>query len=211
MKLLGAEEDELAEGDGERTGQLGETERRRVAAEEEIQDELLAGGDAGDETAAVLRKSGGYRVIRSLRVIGKSLERRTGRDNRRHGRRLGKRRNEAQHQLRRLPRLTRSEEIAHLLAVMPRTRRDLIAARDQRVHCLLNASNRFLHRHFHFPFPADANSPVFYHYAGNQQVSAGFPDGGRTESQKSPANARLKIFIFHLDREFQPPFTYLLT
>ena len=57
MKLLRAEEDELAEGDGERTGQLGETEGRRVAAEEEIQDELLAGGDAGDETAAVLRKS----------------------------------------------------------------------------------------------------------------------------------------------------------
>ena len=57
MKLLGAEEEELAEGDGERAGQLGETEGRRIAAEEEIQDELLAGGDAGDETAAVLRKS----------------------------------------------------------------------------------------------------------------------------------------------------------
>ena len=211
MKLLGAEEDELAEGDGERTGQLGETERSRIAAEEEIQDELLAGGDAGDERAAVLRESGRYRVVRALGVIGKQLERRTGCDNRRHGRRLGKRRDERETEIRRLPRLARSEEIAHLLAVMPRTRRDLIAARDQRVHCLLNASNRFLHCHFHLPFPTDANSPINYHYAGNQQVSAGFPDGGRTESQKSPANARLKIFIFHLDREFQPPFTYLLT
>ena len=57
MKLLGAEEEELAEGDGERTGQLRETEGGRIAAEEEIEDELLAGGDAGDETAAVLRKS----------------------------------------------------------------------------------------------------------------------------------------------------------
>ena len=92
MKLLGAEEDELAEGDGERAGQLGETERRRIAAEEEIQNELLAGGDAGDETAAVLRESGRNRIVRALGVIGKDLERRTGRDNRRHGRRLGKRR-----------------------------------------------------------------------------------------------------------------------
>ena len=42
MKLLGAEEDELAERDGERAGQLGETDGRRVAAEEEIEEELLA-------------------------------------------------------------------------------------------------------------------------------------------------------------------------
>ena len=34
MKLLGAEEDELAEGDGERAGQLGETEGGRIAAED---------------------------------------------------------------------------------------------------------------------------------------------------------------------------------
>ena len=84
MKFLGAEEEDLAEGDGERTGQLGETERRRIAAEEEIQDELLAGGDAGDESAAVLRKRGRNRVVRALSVIGKDLERGSGRDDRRH-------------------------------------------------------------------------------------------------------------------------------
>ena len=85
MKFLGAEEDELAEGDGERAGQLGETERRRIAAEKEIQDELLAGGDAGNETAAVRRKSGRNRVVRRTGAIGKSLERRSGRKDRRHG------------------------------------------------------------------------------------------------------------------------------
>ena len=152
MKLLGAEEDELAEGDGERAGQLGETEGRRIAAEEEIQDELLSGGDAGDETAAVLRKSGRNRIVRALGVVGKGLERRTGRDNRRHGRRLGERRDEREAKIRRLPRLTRSEEIAHLLAVMPRTRRNLIAARDKTVHHQPDPNHRFLHRQSQFPF-----------------------------------------------------------
>ena len=152
MKLLGAEEDELAEGDGERTGQLGEAEGRRIAAEEEIQDELLAGGDAGDETAAVLRKMGRNRIVRALDMLGKGLERRTGRDNRRHGRRLGKRRDERETKIRRLPRLTRSEEIAHLLAVMPRTRRNLIAACDKTVHHQPDPNHRFLHRQFQFPF-----------------------------------------------------------
>ena len=211
MKLLGAEEDELAEGDGERAGQLGEAERSRVAAEEEIQDELLAGGDAGDERAAVARESGRDRVVRALGVIGKQLERRTGRDNRRHGRRLGKRRDEAQHQLGRLPRLTRSEEIAHLLAVMPRTRRDLIAARDQLVHHHPDPNHRFLHRHFRLPFQQGTSSPTIYHYVGKWQVSARFTDGEEAELSKSPANAGLNIFIFRLDRKFQPPFTYLLT
>ena len=84
MKLLGAEEEELAEGDGERTGQLGEAEGRRIAAEKEVQDELLAGGDAGDERAAVARESGRDRVIRTLGVIGERLERGSGRDDRRH-------------------------------------------------------------------------------------------------------------------------------
>ena len=152
VKLLEANEEELAEGDGERASQLGETEGRRIAAEEEIQDELLAGGDAGDETAAVLRKSRGYRVIRALGVIGERLERGTGRDNRGHGRRLGERRDEREAKIRRLPRLARGEEIAHLLAVMPRTRRDLIAARDQHIHCLTDPNHRFLHRQSQFPF-----------------------------------------------------------
>ena len=152
MKLLGAEEEELAEGNGERAGQLGEAEGGRIAAEEEIENELLAGGDAGDETAAVLRESGRYRVVRALGVIGKQLERRTGRDNRRHGRCLGQRRDERKAELGRLPRLARGEEIAHLLAVMPRTRRDLIAARDQPVHHRSDPNHRFLHRQLGFPF-----------------------------------------------------------
>ena len=150
MKFLEAEEEDLAEGDGERTGQLGETERRRIAAEEEIQDELLAGGDAGDESAAVLRKSGRDRIVRALGVIGERLERGTGRDNRGHGRRLGERRDEVEAKLRRLAALMRREEIAHLLAVMPRTRRDLIAACDQLVHHRPDPNHRFLHRQFHF-------------------------------------------------------------
>ena len=66
MKLLGADEDELAERNRERAGQLGEAERRRIAAEKEVQDELLAGGDAGDERAAVLRKRGRNRVVRAI-------------------------------------------------------------------------------------------------------------------------------------------------
>lgn len=144
MKLLGAEEEELAEGDGERAGQLGETERRRIAAEEEIQDELLAGGDAGDERAAVLRQGGRNRVIRRLRVIGEDLERRGGHEDRRHGRRLGQRRDERETEIRRLARLARSEEVAELLSAALRTVRDLIATHDQLVHRLLNAGNRFL-------------------------------------------------------------------
>ena len=65
MKLLGAEEEELAKGDGERTGQLGEAERRRIAAKEEVEDELLARRDAGDETATVFRESGGDHIVRA--------------------------------------------------------------------------------------------------------------------------------------------------
>ena len=85
MKLLGAEEEDLAEGERHVMGDLREGVAGRIAAEEEIQEELLAGGDAGDETAAVLRKTRGYRIIRVLGVIGKDLECRTGGDNRRHG------------------------------------------------------------------------------------------------------------------------------
>ena len=78
MKLLGAEEEYLAEGERHVMGDLRKGEAARIAAEKEIQDELLTGGNAGNETAAVLRKSGGYRVVRRLCVIGKDLERRSG-------------------------------------------------------------------------------------------------------------------------------------
>ena len=134
MKLLGAEEEELAEGNGERSGQLGEAETSRIAAEEEIQDELLAGGDAGDETAAVLRKSGRNRIVRVLGVIGEDFERRTGRGNRRHGRCAGNRRDEVEAELRCLATLIRREDVARLLAIMLRTVRDIIAPRDHPVH-----------------------------------------------------------------------------
>ena len=162
MKLLEAEEEELAEGDGERTGQLGEAERRRIAAEEEIEDELLAGGDAGDETAAVLRKSGRNRIVRALGVIGKGLERRTGRDNRGHGRCLGERRNEVEAKLRRLATLIRREEVAHLLAIMLRTRRDLVAARDQLVHHQPDPGHGFLHRLPHYSRDTPFIAPRVY-------------------------------------------------
>ena len=152
MKLLGAEEDELAEGDGERAGELGETEGRRISAEEEIQNELLAGGDAGDETAAVLRESGGYRVVRRTGVIGKGLERRGGRDNRRHGRRAGNCRDEVKTELRRLATLIRREDVARLLSTILRARRDLIAPRDHPVHHRSDPGHRLFHRQFSVPF-----------------------------------------------------------
>ena len=151
MKLLGAEEDELAEGNGERTGQLGEAEGGRIAAEEEIQDELLAGGDAGDERAAVARESGRYRVVRALGVIGKQLERRTGRDNRRHGRRTGDRHDERKTELRRLARLPRREEVTQLLAAILRTRRNFVAARNHLVHDRPDPGHRLFHHQFSAP------------------------------------------------------------
>lgn len=65
MKLLGADEKELADGCGERTDQLGKGAGSRITAEEEIEEELLAGGDASDETAAVRRKTPGDRRVRT--------------------------------------------------------------------------------------------------------------------------------------------------
>ena len=152
VKLLGAEEKDLAEGEGEMMGDLREGECGRIAAEEEIEDELLAGGDAGDETAAVLRKSGRNRVVRRMGVIGKSLERRSGRNNRRHGRRPCDRRDERKTEVRRLARLPRREDVARLLAIMLRTVRDLIAPRDHPVHHRGDLDYRFLHRQLLVPF-----------------------------------------------------------
>ena len=152
MKLLGAEEEDLAEGKRHVMGDLREGERGRIAAEKEIEDELLAGGNTCDERAAVLRKSGRYRIIRILRVIGKGLERRSARDNRRHGRRAGDRRDEIKTELRRLAALIRREDVARLLAIMLRTVRDRIAPRDHPVHYRSDPDYRFLHRQFYVPF-----------------------------------------------------------
>ena len=152
MKLLGAEEEYLAEGKRHVMGDLREGEGRRIAAEEEIQDELLAGSNTGDETATVLRKSGRNRVVRRMGVIGKGLKRRSGRDNRRHGRRAGDCRNEIKTELRRLATLIWREDVARLLAVILRTVRDRIAPRDHPVHHRSDLDYRFLHRQFYVPF-----------------------------------------------------------
>ena len=152
MKLLGAEEEDLAEGERHVMGDLREGEGGRIAAEEKIEDELLAGGDAGDECAAVARETGGDGVVRGLGVIGKDLERRTGRNNRRHGRRTGDRRDEVKTELRRLATLVRREDVARLLVAILRTRRDLVTAHDHLVHNRGDLDHRFLHRQFQFPF-----------------------------------------------------------
>ena len=46
MKLLGAEEEDLTEGERHVVGDLREGEGRRIAAEKEIEDELLARGES---------------------------------------------------------------------------------------------------------------------------------------------------------------------
>ena len=152
VKLLGAEEENLAEGERHVMGDLREGVAGRIAAEEEIQEELLAGGNAGDETAAVLRKSGRNRVVRGLRMLREGLERRMGRNNRRHGRRTGDRRNEVETELRRLATLIRREDVARLLAMIRRTIRNRIAPRDHPVHHRSDLDYRFLHRQFRVPF-----------------------------------------------------------
>ena len=152
MKLLEADEEDLLEGKREVMGDLRKAERRRIAAEEEVQGELLAGGDAGDERAAVARKRGRDHIVRLRGVIGKGLKRGSGRDNRRHGRRIHDRRDKAQHQLGGLPRLARRKEIAQLRAMRPRTRRILVAAHDQIVYCQPDPGHRFLHHQLVIPF-----------------------------------------------------------
>ena len=197
VKLLGAEEEDLAEGERHVMGDLREGEAGRIAAEEEIQDELLAGGDAGDETAAVLRKRGGYRIVRGLGVIGKGLERRSGGDNRGHGRRPGNRRNEIKTELRRLAALIRREDVARLLAMILRTVRDCIAPRDHPVHHRSDLDYRFLHRQFRVPFlrprSEGAAGTVFllsiYYYIGNGRITNRF-SRGEIESLKRELKAR---------------------
>ena len=133
-------------------GDLREGVASRIAAEEEIQDELLAGSNAGDERAAVARESGGNRVVRRTGVIGKSLERRGGRKDRGHGRRLSQCRVERETEIRRLARLARGEEVAGLLSATLRRNCDLIATRDKFVRYRPDPNHRFLHRQLGFPF-----------------------------------------------------------
>ena len=152
MKLLEADEEDLLEGKREVMGDLRKAERRRIAAEEEVEDELLAGGDAGDERAAVARKRSRNHIVRLRGVLGQRIKRGSGRDNRRHGRRLRDCLYEVKAELRRLAILIRREEIAQLRAMRPRTRRILVAAHDQIVHCQPDPGHRFLHHQLVIPF-----------------------------------------------------------
>ena len=194
MKLLGAEEEDLAEGERHVMGDLREGERRRIAAEEEIQDELLTGGNTGDETATVLRKRGRNRVVRRMGVIGEGLERRSGRDNRGHRRRAGDCRNEIKTELRRLATLIRREDVARLLAIMLRTVRDIIAPRDHPVHHRSDPGHRLFHRQFSVPFlrprSEGAAGTVFllsiYYYIGNGRITNHFSRGGNESAEKAP-------------------------
>ena len=148
VKLLGAEEEDLAEGERHVMGDLREGESGRIAAEKEIEEELFAGSNAGDERAAVARETGGDGIVRGLGVIDEGLKRRSGRDNRRHGRRAGDRRDEVKTELRRLATLIRREDVTRLLAMILRTVRDIIAPRDHPVHHRSDPGHRFLHRQF---------------------------------------------------------------
>ena len=186
MKLLEAEEEDLLEGKGEVTGDLCEGEGGRIAAEEEIQDELLAGGEAGDERTAVARESGGNGVVRGLGVSGKRLERRSSSGDGSHGRGRGKRCDEVEHQLSRLARFARREEVAHLLVMILRTRRNLVAACDQLVHYRSDSYHRFLHRQLSVSFLVRGTiRPAILYYVGKWQVSACFQPGERTNFKKA--------------------------
>ena len=152
MKLLGAEEEDLLEGEGEVVGDFREGEGGGIAAEEEIQDELLAGGDAGDQVAAVARKMHGDGVVRGSGTVGEGCERRTRHCNRAHRRGRRNRRNEVETGLNRLAALPRQKEIADLASIILRTRRDLVTAHN---HCLdhrPDPGHRLLHRQFFVPF-----------------------------------------------------------
>ena len=182
MKLLGAEEEDLAEGERHVMGNFREGEGGRIAAEEKVQEELLAGGNAGDETAAVLRKTRGDEIVRGLRMLRKGLERRSGRDNRRHGRRPCDHRNERKNEIRRLARLPRHEDVARLLSTILCARRDLIAPRNHLVHNRSDLDYRLLHRQFSVPFvrprSEGAAGTVFllsiYYYVGNGRITNRF-------------------------------------
>ena len=99
MKLLEAEEENLLEGKCEMMGDFREGEGGGIAAEEEIEDELLAGGDAGDERAAVAREAGCNRVVRGLGASGEGFERGSRGDDGAHGRGGCDCRNEIEHEL----------------------------------------------------------------------------------------------------------------
>ena len=135
MKLLEAEEEDLLEGESEMAGDFCEAKGRGIAAEEEVETELLAGGEAGDERTAVARKSGGNGVVRGFGVSDKRLKRRSGGSDGSHGRGRCNRRDEVEHQLNRLARFAKRKEIAELDTAMRRTRRDLVAARDKLFYC----------------------------------------------------------------------------
>ena len=154
VKLLEAEEEDLLEGKREMAGDFCEAEGRRVAAEEEVETELLAGGEAGDERATVARESGGDDVVRGFGVSGERFERGSDGGYCTHRRRQCDCGEEVKHELSRLARLVGREEVANPGTAMRCTRRDFIAARDEFGHGLLDANKRFLLCQFGIPFRA---------------------------------------------------------
>ena len=135
MKLLEAEEEYLLEGKREMTGDFREAEGRGIAAEEEVEDKLLASGEAGDERATVARESGGDDVVRRFGTSGERFERGNDGGYCTHRRRQCDCGEEVKHEFNRLARLVGREEVANPDTAMRRARRDLIAARDQLVYC----------------------------------------------------------------------------
>ena len=118
MKLLEAEEEDLLEGECEMMGDFREAEGRGIAAEEEVEAELLAGGEAGDERTAVARESGGNGVIRRFGTSGECFERRSDGGYCTHRRYQCDCGEEVKHELCRLARFARREEIAKPRTVM---------------------------------------------------------------------------------------------
>ena len=171
MKLLGAEEEDLSEREGEMMGDLREGERRRIAAEEEIQEELLAERRTGNQIAAVVRETFRDRVVRRLRVFRERGKRRMQHGNGAHRRRRRNRCNEVKTELNRLAILPRQEEIADLASVILRTRCDLVAPRNHLVHHWPDPGRRFFLRQFSVPFSLGEEFPLaIYYYIGNGRI-----------------------------------------
>ena len=152
MKFLEAEEENLLEGEREMAGDFREAEGGGITAEEDVETELLAGGEAGDERTAVARKCRGNGVVRRFGVSGECFERGSDGGYCTHRRCQCDCGEEVEHQLNRLARLVGREEVANPDTVMRRARRDLVAAHDQLFYCRSDPNHRFLHRQFQFPF-----------------------------------------------------------
>ena len=134
MKLLEADEENLLDGKREMMGDLRKGEGGGIAAEEEIENKLLAGGQAGDQRATVAREAGRNCVVCGLGVFGEDFESRMRRDDGGHGRGGRNCRDEVEHELYRLARLSRRKYVAGLFAAILCAHCDLVATHDHCVH-----------------------------------------------------------------------------